>query len=43
MVDRGFLIWLGHQDRAELLSEAQLPDPRDKQPTLLEADPEPSQ
>jgi hypothetical protein len=27
VVDRGFLIWLGHQDRAELLAEAGLPEP----------------
>jgi hypothetical protein len=39
VVDRGFLIWLGHQDRAELLSEAELPDPRDTQPTLLDGPP----
>ncbi len=36
VVDRGFLIWLGHQDRAELLAEADLPDPRSAQPSLLE-------
>jgi hypothetical protein len=36
VVDRGFLIWLGHQDRGELLAEAELPDPRDAQPTLLQ-------
>ncbi len=39
VVDRGFLIWLGHQDRAELLSEAELPDPRKLQPTLLDQPP----
>lgn len=27
-VDRGFLIWLGHQDREELLTEAGLPVPQ---------------
>lgn len=27
VVDRGFLIWLGHQDRAELLEAAGLPNP----------------
>ena len=36
VVDRGFLIWLNHQDRGELLAEAELPDPRAVQPTLLE-------
>lgn len=36
VVDRGFLIWLGHQDRAELLAEADLPDPREDKPTLLD-------
>ncbi len=35
-VDRGFLIWLSHQDRNELLTEAELPDPRDIQPTLTQ-------
>ena len=39
VVDRGFLIWLGHQDRAELLAEAELPDPRETQPTLLDESP----
>jgi hypothetical protein len=39
VVDRGFLIWLGHQDRTELLAEAELPDPRETQPTLLEEPP----
>lgn len=28
VVDRGFLIWLGHQDRDRLLEAAGLPDPR---------------
>jgi hypothetical protein len=36
VVDRGFLIWLGHQHRGQLLAEAELPDPRQQQPTLLE-------
>ncbi len=36
VVDRGFLIWLGHQDRGDLLTEAELPDPRDIQPTLTQ-------
>lgn len=36
VVDRGFLIWLGHQDRAELLAEAELSDPREDKPTLLD-------
>lgn len=36
VVDRGFLIWLGHQDRSDLLAEAELPDPRNAQPSLLE-------
>jgi hypothetical protein len=39
VVDRGFLIWLGHQDRSDLLTEAELPDPREIQPTLLETPP----
>lgn len=39
VVDRGFLIWLGHQDGAELLAEAQLPNPRDVRPTLTESKP----
>jgi hypothetical protein len=39
VVDRGFLIWLGHQDRTELLAEAELPDPRETQPILLEGRP----
>lgn len=36
VVDRGFLIWLGHQNRGDLLNEAELPDPRDVQPTLTQ-------
>jgi len=43
VVDRGFLIWLGHQDRGALLAEAEVPDPRDSQPTLLEAAQRPQQ
>ena len=35
VVDRGFLPWLGHQDRAELLDLAGLPTP-ETEPTLLE-------
>ena len=35
VVDRGFLIWLGHQNRDELLAEAGLPNPRLSKPTLL--------
>lgn len=34
VVDRGFLIWLGHQNRGDLLADADLPDPREIQPTL---------
>lgn len=38
IVDRGFLIWLDHQDRTELLAELDLPNPKDDQPSLLNED-----
>jgi hypothetical protein len=38
VVDRGFLIWLGHQDRKALLAEADLLDPQETHPTLTQAE-----
>jgi hypothetical protein len=35
IVDRGFLIWLENQDRAELLDLAELPPPSNVQPNDL--------
>ena len=34
IVDRGFIIWLNHQNRSELLKEAGLPTAADNSPTL---------
>jgi hypothetical protein len=38
VVDRGFLIWLGHQNRAHILADAELPDPRIERPSLLQSE-----